>query len=191
MKKNDDSNSNAHPALRSLRDLDLEPSPYLAARVQANLRSQTATTAAEKSRGLASWFWPAVSFGLSAALVAVVVTTKVLPSSAPSAQVAEYKTGQPYMIRVDIRALGENEIAYAEIELQDDNIEFASGKFSDVRTMKKLVVSWEQMMDKQYLPIVVQGLRSGRSQVHVSFFDKYDKLITSKDTTLSFTGKSI
>jgi hypothetical protein len=187
MKKNDDSNSNAHPALRSLRDLDLDASPYLAARVQANLKSQTAE---KKSRGLASWFWPAVASAVTASLVTVLLTTKVLPSTS-SASVAEYKIGQPYMIRVDIRALGENEIAYAEIELKDDNIEFASGKFSDVRTMKKLVVSWEQMMDKQYLPIVVQGLRSGRSQVHVSFFDKNDKLITSKDTTLSFTGKSI
>lgn len=93
-----------------------------------------------------------------------------------------------YVIRVDIRPLPNENIAYAEISLPDENVQFASLKFDDIKAQKKIVVSWEGMLEKQYMPIVVQGTKAGSAKVIVNFYDSDRNLVTSKEVSLYFKG---
>lgn len=197
------SNSNVHPeqgldsesasglnALRSLGQIDLQPSPYLAARVKAGLIASQRETSEDLGTWSAKWkqfFWPSLSAVLALALVLVLMT------GGPHGreEIATYVTGQDYLIRVDIRAVHESNVAFAEIVLQDENLQFSSRQFSDVKELRKLVIEWQQLTDKQYLPIVVQGLRAGASQVTVNFYDKNNNVILTKEMPLLFKGKNI
>ncbi len=171
-------------ALRSLNQLDLQPSPYLVARIKAGLMSDMNRVSA---RGWLRYFWPAVSAALACALV-VVLSAR---SEHPNEEIASYVVGQDYLIRVDIRSVHQTDVAYAEIVLQDENLQFSSQQFADVKELRKLVIEWQQLTDKQYLPIVVQGLKAGTSQVTVNFYDKNNNVILTKEMPLSFKGKNI
>ena len=178
---NDELQAQALSALRSLKGHEPEPSPFLVARISASLRQK------KSEAPLQIWlrfFWPALSAGLACALVIVLSQSK-------SPSEGEYLVGKDYLIRVDIRQVHQTEVAYAEVVLHDEKLKFSSEKFSDVRDLRKLVVEWEQLTEKQYLPIVVQGQSAGASQVTVNFYDKNNRIIMSKEMSLHFKGNSI
>ena len=178
-----DKNNQTHEALKALRNLDLEPSPYLAKRVQANLKSKTSDAVSFWQK----WLWPS----LSAALTVVVVFLLVRkPPQFHEMTVAEYSLHQPYIIKVDIRSIKESEFAYAEVQLGGENIQFTSSH-SEINETKKLMLSWEQLLDKQYIPIVVEGVKPGKALVTVNFYDKNNKVLATKEMALSFKGKTI
>ena len=80
---------------------------------------------------------------MTAILVVVVVSFISKNQKSDLQQSASYVTGQAYVIRMDIRPYKESAIAYAEIVLDDDNIEFSSKQHIEIIQQKKLVVSWE------------------------------------------------
>jgi len=171
----------SHSALVALRKMTVAAPPFLANRVvnQALRKTDSPQTGLR----INLWFWPALSGVLACALVWILSSGG--PMSSPSV-VKTYALNQPYLIRLDLRALDTNDIAYAEIHLDNENIHFASTQFAEVQSLKTLSIAWEQLLDKQYLPIVVQGSRSGHSLVRVEFYDHNRKLMTTKQMTLIF-----
>lgn len=193
MENNDKKNQNAYKdqasfdAIKSLKSISVEPSPYLAKRVLRNLEAQPAA-----KNSIAAFFsqfklLPSVSVALATLVITFGVFKLVNKNAAETIQA--YALGQAYVIRMDIRPLPNSEIAYAEISLPDENVQFASQKY-DIKSQKKLVVSWDSMVEKQYMPIVVQGVKAGSSKVIVNFYDSDRNLVTSKEISLYFKGGS-
>jgi hypothetical protein len=179
-------------ALASLKSLSSEASPYLKNRVLRNIESQ-----AQEKKSSSTWFNGFFQqFKLAPSLAVACLTlafsfllfnsNKIFQEQTP--QQPAFNVGQAYVIRVDIRPLPNENIAYAEITLPDENVQFASLKFDDIKTQKKLVVNWEGMLEKQYMPIVVQATKSGSSKVIVNFYDSDRNLVTSKEVSLYFKG---
>lgn len=194
-KKNDLNNNTPYKsqesfeAIKSLKDLPLEPSPFLAKRVLRNLNSKTqAQSQFNVLTGFLSQFkfWPSISVALASIFLSIVVFKAGVFSKSDTNPAESYLLGQTYVIRMDIRPLPNNDIAYAEISLPDDNLEFASQKFSEIKLQKKLVVGWDTMLEKQYMPIVVQGKKAGSTKVIVNFYDSDHNLVTTKEISLYF-----
>jgi hypothetical protein len=190
MSKQNNSENDIPSALKALRELQVEPSPYLTHRIHANLKAQDQIST--RRSWVRPWLWPSVSLALGLVLVVILSSRDLFaPSAERLSTSAQYLLNQPYLIKVDIRSLGSVDVAYAEVQLGDKNIHFSSQEFADVQEMDRLVLAWDQMLDKQYLPIVVQGSKSGQSVVTVKFYDKFNQLISSKEMTLSFMEKKI
>ena len=177
---------NTHHALKSLRQVDVEPSTYLIHRLHANLNNQ----AQLKKSFFKIKFWQAMSVVMSLAFVVSIIFLKKNPSNL-NGNVTEYALNQSYMIHIDIRSLSQTEIAYAEINLDGEGIQFSSAQFSDVTEMKKLLISWEDFSNKQYLPVVVKGTKSGQNSVIVNFYDKNNNKVSSQEMKLNFKGQII
>ena len=172
-------------AFYSLRSLDAEPSSFLKTRVLARIR--------EKKENKQSLFkkyilQSALSFGLVTAVLFGLFQKNSVSSTTSTGAVASYTTGQAYVIRMDIRPHKESAIAYAEILLSDDRIEFASQQHAQISSQKKIIVSWENLVQKQFLPIVIKGTKAGNSKVIVNFYDLDNKLVNSQDVNLNFKG---
>lgn len=176
-------------ALSALKSLRNEASPYLKNRVLRNIDAQSQ----EKQKSWFADFFQQFKLAPSLAVAAFTLVLSFLLFNSnkifqqPNQQPA-FNLGQAYVIRMDIRPLPNENIAYAEITLPDENVQFASLKFDDIKSQKKLVVSWEGMLKKQYMPIVVQGTKAGASKVIVNFYDSDRNLVTSKEVSLYFKG---
>ena len=167
-------------ALRSLKHVSPQPSPFLEARVAAHFRENLKT----KQRSI--WM-PLFGGALASAFVLVLAFSFMLRSRSVPA-VTDYLVGQDYVIRMDIRALKETPIAYAEVVLQGDNVNFSSGKFASISQQRKIVISWDSLVEKQFLPIVLKAMSGGKSKVVVNFYDAENKLVNSRDLDLNFKG---
>lgn len=175
-------NTAALKALRSLKHVSPEPSPYLEARVTAQFRES------RKAQPQSIWL-ALVSGALASAFVFVLGFSFFLKSKGPVAPtVADYQVGQDYVIRMDIRALKEAPISYAEVVLEGENVQFSSGKFAAISQQKKIVISWDSLVEKQFLPIVLKAKSGGRSKVVVNFYDSENKLVNTRDLDLNFKG---
>jgi hypothetical protein len=195
MKDNQNPNSQdvmateAANALKALKSVQVEPSAYLTQRILNNYELRTEVSQKKSTFSLPSLFvqfkfWPS----FSVALATLFISFFAFKSFNNSQQPAIYALNQDYVIRMDIRPLPQDEIAYAEISLPDENVQFSSKKFTDLKLQKKLVVSWDSMVAKQYLPIVVQGIKPGSSKVIVNFYDSEHKLVTTREISLYFKG---
>jgi hypothetical protein len=187
MRNTETTETEIHPALARLKSVELEPSPFLSTRIQANLRATSQPAPPQ-------WSWKSwkTTLSLSVAfsvalvlLVALVQGPKLLQSNVNS-----YALGKPYLIRVDVRELDPDEVAYAEIEIKGESAQFKSKAFEQLAEVKKITVNGEIFKNKQYLPIVVEGIKKGKSEVSVNFFDKNKKLLSSRVVDLSFAGGS-
>lgn len=169
------SSSQSQQALRSLKSLSAEPSPYLKTRVLAHAR--------EQKRAKVSFFKKYfLQAGLATAFIFVIAFSFLQPKEITPT----YATGQDYVIRMDIRPYKDSPVAYAEIVLGDEKIQFSSSRFSEISAQKKITVSWDNLVEKQFLPIVVKGLKAGSSKVVVNFYDANNNLIKSQDVNLKF-----
>lgn len=182
--ENNTSNSNSAGlnALRSLKQASPDPSPYLEARVVAHFRENI------KAKQKNVWL-PWLGGALASAFVLVLAFGFVLRSrTATPTTVADYLVGQDYVVRMDIRALKESPIAYAEVVLEGDNVQFSSGKYASVSQQKKIIISWDSLLEKQFLPIVLKAKSGGKSKVVVNFYDSENKLVNTRDLNLNFKG---
>ncbi len=186
--KHDDQNTNqgfssseSELALKSLKSISAEPSLYFKTRLLAKAREQRT----EKVSFFKKIFTPQALMACLVLVVSVVVFKK---QNVSQPEIALFNTNQPYVIRVDIRPYKEAKIAYAEVVLADENIQFSSAQFEKISLQKKLVVSWESVVEKQFLPIVIKGIKSGVSTVKVNFYDSENKLVNSQNVSLKFKG---
>lgn len=176
-------------AIDSLKSLKAEPSPYLTQRILNNLELKNQAQQKQSAFSVKDFFtqfkfWPSISVALATLFICFFGLKAFNKNNEFPSQV--YALGQDYVIRMDVRPLPNNEIAYAEISLSDENIQFSSKKYSELKMQKKLVVNWESMVEKQYLPIVVQGTKAGSSKVIVNFYDSEHKLVTTQEISLYF-----
>lgn len=171
----------AKEALQSLMSFNVEPSPFLKTRILAHAREQKSLQIPFYKK----MFWPAaVALSLLLAFKFMLLPKGTIQSI----EVASYSVGQPYVIRMDIRPYQEAHIAYAEIVIDDEKIQFSSSQFESIGQQRKLVVAWENLVGKQFLPIVIKGLKNGNSEVIVNFYSSDNKLVNSQNVNLKFKG---
>lgn len=176
------SNEATAQALRSLKKQELETSPYFKARLLAHVKDQAQVKQ--------SFFKKYLVYSVlsTCALLVVTLTSLNNINLENHSPVASHSIGETYVIRMDIRPLKEVQIEYAEIILPDEKIEFASKTNTEVSQQRKLIVSWDLMVQKQFLPIIVKGLKAGSSSVVVNFYDSSHNLVKSQTMNLHFKG---
>lgn len=172
-------------ALQSLKSLAPEPSRFLKTRLLARLEEQSKQQVGCKPLWTKSYFF---SVALSSSFVLCLIYFGIKYNSEISEASTIYKTGLSYVIRLDIRPLKDAGVSYAEINLSDKNIQFSSTEVLDVIQNKKLVVAWDSIIEKQFLPIVIQGIKPGVSSVMVNFYNLENKLVKSQNIKLDFKG---
>ena len=170
------SSAQSQQALQSLKSLSVEPSPFLKTRVLAHAR--------EQRQSKISFFKKYFLIPSITAALAILVSISYLQKK--DSAVPTYAMGKDYVIRMDIRPFKDEPIAYAEIVLDDENVQFSSIKFSEISAQKKMTVSWENLVEKQFLPIVIKGLKAGSSKVVVNFYDANNNLVKTQDVNLKF-----
>ena len=175
------SNEQSKAALQSLKSLSMEPSPFLKTRVLAQMRERKQSQVGTVHGYIKKYFMHA---GLATAFI-FVVTFSFLQNKTV---IPTYETGQAYVIRMDIRPYKDSKIAYAEVVLGDERVQFSSSKFAEISAQKKLTVSWDNLVEKQFLPIVIKGMSAGQSKVVVNFYDSENNLVKSQDVNLNFKG---
>ncbi|MBC7467243.1 MAG: hypothetical protein H7256_14730 [Bdellovibrio sp.] len=183
----DDQNQNETPSgLKALRSVPLQPSAFLATRVQRNFESSATRPKLDQKKNKASFL---VGTGLMA-LALVVVGFWQLNAFIPPTKSNEpvFALGKPYLIRMDIREISHAEIAYAEISLGGDNIQFSSEKFKHIQRDKTIRIAAKSFSQKQYLPVVVEGVENGKAQVTVRFYNDRHELVTTRQMDLNFMG---
>ena len=108
-------------ALKSLRTLSIEPSPFLKTRVLAHAREQRQA----KVGFLKKYFLQA---GLATCFLFVIAVSFFKNTDS----VPSYAVGQDYVIRMDIRPYKDAGVSYAEVVLGDEKVQFSSSKFSEI-----------------------------------------------------------
>lgn len=178
-KLNNQNSQGPHPALISIRDLQVEPSPYLQSRILAAHR--------DKSNQVQKWYYFFAGSLLSALTVALLFV--MARPAVNSVNVASFKTGQAYLLKVELKSLGNKEVAYAEVEILGDSFEFFSESHGELSEQTKLVFEWEQLNRKDYLPIVIRGRKMGVGKMLVSFYNSRNEKIDSRVVPIQFGDK--
>ena len=158
-------------AIGALRELKAEPSPFMKTRVMAHVEE-------ERSKSKKSWF---MIFGasLATACLAIVLSWQLF-QQAPAMAV-----GESYVVKADLTAFENEAVAYVTIELEGE-VKFASKKFAQVEELRSLTLSWDRLIGKEYLPLVIKGVQAGNSKVKLHFYDENDNIIKTKDYDLRF-----
>ena len=177
--ENDNRNEQYDELMGSLKSIQVEPSPYLKTRILANHKQLN-----EKKSGLPQWVGILIGSMVTACL-AFLISWQMFEK--PAGQLVA--TGQPYLVKADIRKMNELKPAYVRVELIGA-VEFSSAKHKHIREMRSLKMSWEKLAGKQYLPVVVKGLEDGESHVKIQFYDENNNLIESKDYQFNFQGET-
>ena len=176
----------AHQGLKALRSLRMEPSPFLVPRVIAELGARE--NEAKKSPRFSGLF---TIFTSVAATTAVLSLILLFGGYLKPISEHPFTVGQVYMIRVDLRSIDLKDVAFAEINLDGDNVEFSSRDFQDVMHDKKLTLNIDSLSGKSYLPVVIRGTHAGNAGMAVSFIDKNHRLVSAKTIALNFKGEAI
>ncbi len=177
----DESNENKNPQyekmISSLKGIDVEPSSYMKTRVLARAREINEQKQAKR------FSWKSLIFVAAATAFVVLMVSRFvfIEQQEPGLEV-----GKPYVVKADLRSMNDlGNVAYVQVEL-DGEIQFSSKKFSRIREMRSLKLSWEKLVGKQYLPVIVEGTSSGNSVVRVKFFGKDNKVIKTEEYDFSF-----
>ncbi|MCB0384520.1 MAG: hypothetical protein KDD43_03935 [Bdellovibrionales bacterium] len=161
-----------HQLFERARQAPLDPPPYMGTRVVAALRSR-----GQKKR---LWFWQALSF---TSLGATLCLAWIL-FQAPGAQF-EAQVDNPYVVRVELNELSEQQYVEAEIVLPQ-GVEFYSKNHPELSAQRTLRLVWNQETGKPFLPFVIKGAEDGKKQILVKFFDESNRMISSRQIAIEF-----
>ena len=176
---NDKDKKQYEEAIKALQGIHAEPSPYMKTRILANVREAEA----QKQKAFP---WLQLVFGsLAAAALAVVITFQVMPTS----QGEVVALGKPYLVKADLRLLEEADLSYVKVELVG-SVQFSSDKFEHIKEMRSLTLSWDKLVGKQYLPVVVKGVEKGESHVKIHFYNDAGEVVKTQDYQLDFTREA-
>lgn len=181
----DQSNDHKSDAkIQLLKNLPLHTSPTLKHRIISNLESSKE----DKSR-FNQWFHTLFSNPkLSATYAFLFLIMCGLHFYHPQNLLSNdtFQLNQNVLIRVDIRSIQQSPISYAEVALENEGIAFTSSLNEDITKERKLILSWESLLHKQYLPVIVKGLKEGNHIVKIHFYDQNKNLIMSKSVNVTF-----
>lgn len=161
-----------HALFERARRAPLDPPPYMGTRVVAALRSQSSKPKV--------WFWQALSFsslGLTLCLAWLLVR-------APGTQF-EAQVDNPYVVRVELNELTEQQYVEAEIVLPE-GVEFYSKSHPELAQQRTIRLVWNQETGKPFLPFVIKGGKDGSKQILVKFFDHENRMISSRQIGIKF-----
>ena len=162
-------------ALEHVKNTEIEPSSFLKTRILANIKAGSV----KKSRNYLFVFSPKLIFSslLLLFIFSMIFFQKVENSIFP--------VSKPYMVKIDIRSLKDADVDSVKVELAGV-ISFSSKKFTEIKNLKELTLSWENLVGKQYIPIVIEGEKSGKGSLKVYFYNSQNKLITNKLLSFKF-----
>lgn len=154
--------------------LPLEPSPFLATRVLAEVKARS-----REKRKLR--FWQALSGSLAVSFAIAFVLLK--PAASPDG--LEAGINKPHVVMVKVQEASRAQIASAEVELPDD-VYFYSETFPGLKERRELKIAWSQETDKPYFPFVVKSDHTGTKLVKVRFRDRSGGVLLENNIQIHF-----
>jgi hypothetical protein len=153
----------------------VQPSPYFAARVAANLKSRKQAT-----RQLRLWKW------LSALSFTAVIGLVIMLTSRPKPDVLF--AYQPYVIQVKLDESDIQLASRAEVELPE-GVNFVS-RNQVVRSLRSLSLPLHSKRTGIHkLPFVILSTKAGSFAVRIRLYDSSKHLIDTKTMNLRFAGE--
>lgn len=180
-KKNINKDSeNVHGALKALRKFQIEHPPYLKQKILASFE--------EKKRSMQKWiyFFTGAAVSGTLALLLVFIGMKHQPLQPLS---STFQVGPAYVLKVDLREIANQRVAYVEVEVEGESLQFFSQTHLDLSEQSKLIFEWEHLNGKNYLPIVIRGLKAGEGKIRVTFFDGKNEKIDDRMLSVFFGDK--
>jgi hypothetical protein len=164
---------------KSVREVEMEASPFLAARVVARLRE-------ERRAGRQLMIWKVISgAALTLAAVAVVWNVRMnAPQTDKSALVA-----QAYVIHVDFDETEVAAVDHVEVELPEGVRFYSKTRAAELANVRKLKLPISRAFaGRNKLPFVVQSSVAGERQFTVRLFDEANHLMRERLLTVNFSG---
>lgn len=167
---------------RQLKDIQIEPSPYLKTRVLARAKEDRA------SRSLL--LWKLISAGSVCAVLALSVVSYRLYQNQKAAPAAV--TQQAYVIQIDFNAADKELVARAEVELPP-GVHFVSSNKQISQERKLTLPVQVKSLGRGKLPFVVAADFSGEKEIEVRLLDQNDELIRKQVLKMKFAkeGSSV
>jgi hypothetical protein len=154
----------------------LEPSPFLKTRILARVREAKA----ERSR----FHWKVWALASSAATL-LLLTVILWPMK--SALIAN--VNQQVAVRVEVKALDKNIVAYAKVELPD-GVSFVSTKYPELEKEREVSLAWMPEFDRSGLPVVIQASSVGKKTIRILLLDRNNAVRETKEVTITFQGSA-
>lgn len=161
------------------KSIEVSPSPFLATRVLAELRSRRT-----QARKLFVWRFSAISSSLALAIFSAYLF--ITPNRPPEFAA---RIGKPHVVRVSLAELNSQKSLRAQVILPDGLYFFSEG-FPEIRKQREFTFTWKQGENnatRTSLPFVVQSEAQGTKQVKVRFYDDSNALIAERAISIHFT----
>lgn len=156
---------------QGLRESKGSPSPFLKTRILARVEEN-------RRNNKLLFFYKSVTGFCLAILLVITINSQFSTES--------MLIGKNYVVNVDLKEVSETNISFAKIILPK-NIVFVSKNNPSLSSKRELSIDWEYLAQNRRLPIVIQGIQSGKMVVEVRFYDKKNKLIRTKKVKLNFS----
>ena len=130
--------------------------------------------------------WKRLSFGTSAAFVCMIIMFFIANPFSENFFLA--KVGNPFVVRIEIEDLKTTNVANVKIDLPD-GVHFYSKWFPELNQQRTLVMSWESAITNGHLPFVVQGKKSGKKTLMITFLDNNNRIISVREFRVNFEEK--
>jgi hypothetical protein len=161
--------SEVEAVFASLRQTTLSADPYLETRVLARWQERK-----HARPGLSLWRrWAFASSGGAALILAISFFSWMRPAT------YEAIVNQPFVVRVELKALQKSAVASAMIELPD-GVFFEIPRFPELRKERMLALRWSAIKDSAELPFVLSSSSAGLKRVRVSFRDEKGEVISER-----------
>jgi len=152
-----------------LRQMPLEPDPFLETRVLAQLRER-------RGHGTSLAWWRRLAIGASAFSV-LAVTLLVMRNVSGSSY--EAFVDQPFVVRIEMKTLNQEKIAKARIELPP-GVHFDIEDYPELKAQAQLTLHWTKQEAGGVFPFVLSATEAGAKTVKVKFFDDNDVLVAER-----------
>ncbi len=168
----DDQNQVAE-ILKTLKSVELNPSPYMKTRVLAHVRERA------HARKVRIWKW----FGILSPIASMMIVAGFFYLTQPNFKA---EINQPILVSVEVKQVNTLHAELAEISLPD-GVFFYSKKYPELKEKRTLTVSAEAFANGS-LPLVIKSENTGKKSIKVQFKDNNNQIIGEKVIQIKFNG---
>lgn len=173
--------SESRSAFQSMRNAELEPSPFMKSRILARLEEKKSVGWREAWSN--AWVWRAVSAVAITACAVLIITRTQDTTNSNQGQVYAL---QPYVIHLDLGGEGLRDAQIAEVELPD-GVKFVSKAHPEISELRKLQLPVpDSSTGRSRLPFVVRADRVGVQDLKLKILNEKNEVIEERVLSVNF-----
>jgi hypothetical protein len=180
--KHDEDAKQVQGLLASAKSIKVKSPHFLSTRVMAQI-DELSENKAKKTWSLAN-IMTALSVSFSVALLVFFLNTNQQQNKLVSIQI-----GPAYVIKVDIKKMKNKGVKFVNIQLPK-GLSFYASDDSQLSEQMEMLIEWDFLKNRHYLPIVVVGNKVGKKKIVINFKDDQEGKLEQLDYTVQIVKGS-